>query len=59
MAGRSDTFHGIPVWEITVFVAALALIFIVFVLWWFFGYSLVVAPSSETVVNPALAALLA
>ena len=62
MAGASELFHGIPVWEILVFVAAVALILIVLVVWWLFGYSFVIAPSGQTVVDvpkTALAALLA
>jgi len=56
---ESDTFHGIPVWEIMIFLVAIFLVFLVLIIWWFFGYTLVVAPSAQTTVNPALAALLA
>jgi len=48
---KSRQFHGIPVWEITVFVAAVALVLLVFILWWFFGYSYVIAPSGGSSIN--------
>jgi hypothetical protein len=59
MAGSSESFHGIPVWEITVFVAAVVLILIILLLWWLFGYSFVVAPSTETAVELPATSLMA
>jgi len=59
MSDKQETFYGFPVWEIAVFVLAILLIMVVFVLWWFFGYSFVIVPTGSTVNAPLLAALLA
>ncbi|MCX6695443.1 MAG: hypothetical protein NTU61_04030 [Candidatus Altiarchaeota archaeon] len=53
-----DSFYGIPVWEILVFLGAVALIFIVLVLWWLFGYSYTVVPQVLNSTSTALTLLL-
>lgn len=42
---------GPPVWEIAIIVIAVALLFVVFVLWWFFGYNYVFEEHAETLFN--------
>jgi len=48
----------IPLWEAAVILIALFLIVLVLVLWWAFGYNLIVVPDVVAVKPPALAASL-
>ncbi len=42
---------NIPVWEIVVIMCAAFAMLLVFILWYFFGYELVVLPSGPSVMN--------
>jgi hypothetical protein len=45
--------ENIPLWEMTVEAVALVVMLLVLVLWYFFGYDLVVVPNQPNVINPA------
>ena len=44
----------IPLWEIIVILFALAAIVLVLVLWWAFGYNLIVVPEQVDAIKPAV-----
>jgi hypothetical protein len=49
----------IPLWELLVIVIALFSIVLVLILWWAFGYNLIVVPEPTELLKPAaLAALI-
>jgi hypothetical protein len=43
----------IPLWEAAVILLALFAILLVLILWWAFGYNLIVVPEPTAVVKPA------
>jgi len=42
---------GPPIWEIAIIGAAIVLLVLVFILWWFLGYRYVFVEPSETLFN--------